>query len=122
MSKEKDNKKPSGAAAPDGNVDQVEVLVQEKEKLNQTIAELTKAYEGEKSINESNAKLVDALQSKIAELEAKVCSDTVVEKDTSGVPAVIKYNGNKYTREEVLADKSLMGELRKIGFVKPLKK
>lgn len=91
--------------------------------LQKQVEELTK---DNKKLAKDNEKLSlenADLKDKNADLKVELSeAGSKSEKDTSGVPAIVKYKGVKYTRKEVLADKKLLDELKKMGTVKPQKK
>lgn len=109
MSGKKDTKT-SGAETPDVNLEKITKLTalndQLKAENDQLKAEKEELLQQNKALTEK--------------INAVISSEDV--EDTSGLPAVMKYNGKKYTREDVLANKVLLKELTKMGIVKPLKK
>ena len=118
-----DTKDTSGVDSPDVLQAKIDQLTQEKTELidkNSTLAqENSELVQKEKQLNEEKAELKEENDSLKLQL---LSSNQEAEEDTTGIPAVLKYNGAKYTREEVLADKKIFAELQKLGYVKSQKK
>lgn len=113
MSEDIENKNAEGAQAPKASTESA--LQKEIAKLTNDVSTLEKELQ-------KGAKLNEKLAKENANLKAAKASAKAQSTDHSGIPAVLKYKGKKYTQAQILENKDLQKELAKIGYLKTPKK